>query len=165
MTYQPGLFELNPTFTTPGARPLFSLWCMDVLAALRAMPANSVHVAFFSPPYWMIKDYGHPDQWGQEPTLAAHVANILALFAELRRVLHPSGTVPSQPTVQTVAPVSPVCLKAPIIAVVNMPQLGMSFPTDSLDLILGQARNEDPVHGVFRNGRYFIAASSAEHAQ
>lgn len=93
MTYQPGLFELNPTFTTPGARPLFSLWCMDVLAALRAMPANSVHVAFFSPPYWMIKDYGHPDQWGQEPTLAAHVANILALFAELRRVLHPSGTV------------------------------------------------------------------------
>lgn len=93
MTYQPGLFELNPTFTTPGARPLFSLWCMDVLAALRAMPANSVHVAFFSPPYWMIRDYGHPDQWGQEPSLAAHVANILHLFAELRRVLHPSGTV------------------------------------------------------------------------
>lgn len=98
MTYvqQPGLFELQPTFLVHYSsykQALFSLWLGDVLASLRAMPANSVHVVFFSPPYWMIKDYGHPDQWGQEPTLAGHIDNILALFAELRRVLHPTGTV------------------------------------------------------------------------
>ncbi|ODT67550.1 hypothetical protein ABS71_10650 [bacterium SCN 62-11] len=90
MTYsQPGLFELQPTFTV---HSLFRLWVMDVLAALRAMPAHSVHPAFFSPPYWKVRDYGVSGQWGQEATMVEHIANLVQLFHELRRVLHPTGT-------------------------------------------------------------------------
>lgn len=91
MTYtkQPELFTLQPTHQVGS---LFRLWCMDVLAALRAMPSRSVHTAFFSPPYWKVRDYGVAGQWGQEETLEAHLANLKQLFRELKRVLHPTGT-------------------------------------------------------------------------
>ena len=31
---------------------------------LRNLPAESVHCCITSPPYWRLRDYGHPDQIG-----------------------------------------------------------------------------------------------------
>lgn len=40
----------------------------DALACVAAMPANSVHCAVTSPPYWGLRDYGTPPQiWGGDP--------------------------------------------------------------------------------------------------
>lgn len=39
-----------------------------VIDVLRAMPAASVHMACFSPPYWNLRDYGvAPSIWGGDP--------------------------------------------------------------------------------------------------
>jgi len=46
-----------------------------------------------SPPYYGLRDYGISNQLGLEPTPEAYVANLVAVFREVRRVLKPSGTV------------------------------------------------------------------------
>ena len=46
-----------------------------------------------SPPYWGLRDYGNPNQIGLEPTPNAYVANIVAVFSEVRRVLKDDGTL------------------------------------------------------------------------
>jgi len=45
-----------------------------------------------SPPYWGLRDYGSTNQIGLEPTPAAYVASIVAVFAEVWRVLRADGT-------------------------------------------------------------------------
>jgi DNA modification methylase len=64
--------------------------CRDVLASL---PAESVHCVVTSPPYWGLRDYGEPGQLGLESTPDAYVANMVAVFREVRRVLRADGTV------------------------------------------------------------------------
>lgn len=92
--WQRSLFGPEPAhIVLRGPSILFELWVADVIEALEAMPADSVHCVFFSPPYWLIRDYGVPGQWGQEATLLEHVQNILRLFEALKRVLHPTGVV------------------------------------------------------------------------
>lgn len=63
------------------------------LAALRRMASKSVHCVVTSPPYWGKRDYENAAQFGQEPTLAAYVARLVELFAEVRRVLRDDGTL------------------------------------------------------------------------
>jgi DNA modification methylase len=63
--------------------------CIDVL---RTMPADSVDCVVTSPPYWGLRDYGVDGQIGLEPTLAEHLAVMVAVFEEVRRVLMPTGT-------------------------------------------------------------------------
>jgi DNA modification methylase len=64
--------------------------CREVLPTL---PDASVDCVVTSPPFWGLRDYGHPDQLGLEPTPEQYVANLVAVFREGRRVLKPSGTV------------------------------------------------------------------------
>src|SRR6478672_10731042 len=64
--------------------------CQDVLAAL---PAGSVDCCVTSPPYFGLRDYGHPDQIGAEATPAAFVEALRSVFAEVRRVLADDGTL------------------------------------------------------------------------
>lgn len=45
-----------------------------------------------SPPYWNLRDYGHPGQIGDEPTISEYIANLVEVFEECRRILKPSGT-------------------------------------------------------------------------
>jgi DNA modification methylase len=54
---------------------------------------GSVHTVVTSPPYWGLRDYGVPGQLGLEPTPDAYVANMVAVFREVWRVLRPDGTV------------------------------------------------------------------------
>src|SRR5262252_4692534 len=46
-----------------------------------------------SPPYYGLRNYGASGQLGLEPTPEAYVANLVAVFREIRRVLNPYGTV------------------------------------------------------------------------
>lgn len=63
------------------------------LAVLPELPAGSVNCVVTSPPYFGLRDYGHPDQDGLEPTPQEYVANLVAVMAEVRRVLADDGTV------------------------------------------------------------------------
>lgn len=64
--------------------------CLDVLPTLEA---GSVQCCVTSPPYFGLRDYGVDGQLGLEPTLAGYVANLVAVFREVRRVLADDGVV------------------------------------------------------------------------
>lgn len=64
----------------------------DALEALRGLPSNSIDCCVTSPPYWGLRDYGVAGQMGLEATLGEHLAAMVAVFEEVRRVLTPSGT-------------------------------------------------------------------------
>jgi DNA modification methylase len=57
------------------------------------MPDKSVHCCVTSPPYFGLRDYGHAGQIGLEPTPDAFVAEMVAVFREVRRVLRDDGTL------------------------------------------------------------------------
>ena len=63
------------------------------IESLRSLPAESVHCVVTSPPYWGLRDYGDPDQLGLEETPEDFVLNMVAVFRQVHRVLHPSGTL------------------------------------------------------------------------
>lgn len=65
----------------------------DALETLRELPDGFVHCVVTSPPYWSLRDYGVEGQLGLEPTIGEHVENMVEVFREVRRVLHPSGTL------------------------------------------------------------------------
>src|SRR4051812_25902792 len=57
------------------------------------MPDKSVHCCVTSPPYFGLRDYGHAGQIGLEATPDAFVAEMVAVFREVRRVLRDDGTL------------------------------------------------------------------------
>lgn len=65
----------------------------DALTELRKMPSVSVDCCVTSPPYWGLRDYGVAGQLGLEKTLGEHIAVMVTLFDEIRRVLKPQGTL------------------------------------------------------------------------
>lgn len=65
----------------------------DALEQLRTLSAGSVDCIVTSPPYYGLRDYGTDGQYGLEPTPAAYVETMRALFAEARRVLADDGTL------------------------------------------------------------------------
>ncbi|MCP5519084.1 MAG: site-specific DNA-methyltransferase [Verrucomicrobiales bacterium] len=65
----------------------------DVTEVLPRLPDESVQCVITSPPYWGLRDYGVAGQIGLEPTLAAFVNRLTGVFAEVRRVLRPDGTL------------------------------------------------------------------------
>lgn len=70
-----------------------TLWLGDVRAALAAMEPDSVDCVVTSPPYWGLRDYGVEGQIGLEPTLGEHLDVMVEVFALVRRVLKPTGTL------------------------------------------------------------------------
>lgn len=65
----------------------------DALEVLRTLPAGSVDCCVTSPPYYGLRDYGEPGQYGLEASPAAYVETMRAVFAEVRRVLAADGTL------------------------------------------------------------------------
>lgn len=64
-----------------------------VLEIAKQLPNESVDCVITSPPYWQLRDYGHPEQWGLEPTYQEYLAHLQSLMKEIWRVLKPHGTV------------------------------------------------------------------------
>ncbi len=63
-----------------------------IIGDARMMPELgdcSVHLIVTSPPYWSIKDYGHPGQIGCGQTYAEYLDSLREVFAECARVLCP----------------------------------------------------------------------------
>lgn len=65
----------------------------DALEQLRALPDESVHCVVTSPPYWGLRDYGVAGQIGLEDTFEEFLDRLIAVFAEVRRVLKKRGTI------------------------------------------------------------------------
>lgn len=66
----------------------------DVMDGLATLGDNSIHCVVTSPPYFALRDYGTgPAQIGLEESPQAHVQKMIEVFREVRRVLHPSGTL------------------------------------------------------------------------
>ena len=68
---------------------------MLIRADARTLPFSDscVDCVVTSPPYFGLRDYGHARQIGLEQTPDAYVASLVAVFADVRRVLKDSGTV------------------------------------------------------------------------
>ena len=64
----------------------------DVLERLKELPDNSVQCVVTSPPYWGLRDYQVDGQLGLEKTPEEYVANMVKVFAEVKRVLRDDGT-------------------------------------------------------------------------
>jgi DNA modification methylase len=65
----------------------------DCRETLKTLPDASINCCVTSPPYWGLRDYGHAGQIGLEQTPEAYVAELVAVFREVRRVLRPDGTL------------------------------------------------------------------------
>ena len=63
----------------------------DALEALRPLGPGIAQCCVTSPPYWGLRDYGVAGQIGLEETPEAYVARLVAVFAEVRRVLADDG--------------------------------------------------------------------------
>ncbi len=65
----------------------------DARERLKELPDQSVHTCVTSPPYFGLRDYGCEGQMGLEATPDEFVAGMVAVFAEVRRVLRDDGTL------------------------------------------------------------------------
>ncbi|SCC56112.1 MULTISPECIES: DNA-methyltransferase [unclassified Gordonia (in: high G+C Gram-positive bacteria)] len=65
----------------------------DVRQHLPSLAEGSVDCIVTSPPYHRLRDYGHPDQMGQEATIHDWVDELRSVAAMLARVLRPDGTM------------------------------------------------------------------------
>jgi DNA modification methylase len=64
----------------------------DVVETLREMPADSVHMAMCSPPYYGLRDYGVDGQIGLEKSLDEYIDSLVEVADELERVLRGDGS-------------------------------------------------------------------------
>lgn len=65
----------------------------DARTVLQTLPEASAHMCVTSPPYYWQRDYQHPDQIGLEPSVDAYADALLEVFAEVQRILVPTGTL------------------------------------------------------------------------
>ena len=72
-----------------GTAPLFL--CGDSRSVLSNLPSNSVDFCMTSPPYWNQREYQNGGI-GLEPDPEMYVDHLLDVFAELKRVLKPTGS-------------------------------------------------------------------------
>lgn len=69
------------------------LYVGDCIESLRLMPDQSVNCCVTSPPYFGLRDYGMDGQIGLELRAPQYVANLVAVFAEIHRVLRDDGVL------------------------------------------------------------------------
>jgi DNA modification methylase len=62
---------------------------LDVLKDL----VGPVNTTITSPPYWRLRDYGHPQQLGQEKTPEEYIENLCLIFDQVHRITEPDGTL------------------------------------------------------------------------
>lgn len=55
---------------------------------MNLIPAESIHLAITSPPYWQLKDYGSENQIGYHDSYEKYINNLNLVWKECYRVLH-----------------------------------------------------------------------------
>lgn len=65
----------------------------DVIDGLKSIDKDSVDTVITSPPYWSLRDYQADGQIGMESTIEEYHNRLLAVTAELKRVMKPSGVL------------------------------------------------------------------------
>ncbi|MDQ3566012.1 MAG: site-specific DNA-methyltransferase [Pseudomonadota bacterium] len=65
----------------------------DAHIVLARLPDKAVQSVVTSPPYWGLRDYNLPGQVGLEETLPQFLNRLVAIFAEIKRVLKDDGTL------------------------------------------------------------------------
>lgn len=75
------MIDLNTIYQEP---------CLDTI---KRMDDNSIDCVVTSPPYYQLRDYGYPEQWGLEPTYYEYLEHLWQLMDGIYRVLKSSGTV------------------------------------------------------------------------
>lgn len=65
----------------------------DVRERLKELPDQSVNCCVTSPPYWGLRDYGNDGQIGLEQDPDDFIAELVAVFREVKRVLRDDGTL------------------------------------------------------------------------
>ncbi len=65
----------------------------DVRDMLRTLADNSVDCVVTSPPYWGLRNYNVEGQIGLEGSLGEHLAVMVDVFREVRRVMKPTATL------------------------------------------------------------------------
>ena len=65
--------------------------CGDSLSVLKTFPNESVDLVITSPPYYALRNYGVDGQLGLEKTFEEYLEKILAITAEIKRVLKKTG--------------------------------------------------------------------------
>ena len=73
--------------------PTFDVRIGEASRELQALQAESVQCIVTSPPYWQLRDYGHPEQLGLEPTPEAFVERLVGILRLARDALRPDGTL------------------------------------------------------------------------
>ena len=90
MSVPNGVFEDTAKYLAAAdITPVF--FCGDALDILRQMPENSVDCCMTSPPYWNKRQY-RDGGIGLESTFKSYIDHLLAICAEVYRVLKPSGS-------------------------------------------------------------------------
>jgi DNA modification methylase len=70
-----------------------SIICDSAEHGLRRLPDKSIGTIVTSPPYYLQRDYSHPEQIGNEKTLTEYIENLMKVFRECLRVLSDDGTL------------------------------------------------------------------------
>lgn len=65
----------------------------DCLEVLKTFPNDCIDCVVTSPPYYGLRDYGVPGQLGLEKTFHEYLNKLIEIFAEVKRVLKPAGTI------------------------------------------------------------------------
>jgi DNA modification methylase len=65
----------------------------DCRSVLPTLASGSVQAVVTSPPYYQLRDYGVAGQIGLEESVEAYVAELVAVFREVKRVLRDDGTL------------------------------------------------------------------------
>lgn len=95
-------FDAHAEFERTMNEPFVDLICGDVLDTLKQMEPESVHCVVTSPPYFGLRSYGiEPKLWddgsrcvlGDEPTVGQYVQHMVEVFHDVKRVLHPRGSL------------------------------------------------------------------------
>jgi len=65
----------------------------DVIEKIQQIPNEIIDCVVTSPPYWGLRDYGVPGQWGLEKDFHHYLFKMKFFMEQVKRVLKPSGTV------------------------------------------------------------------------
>ena len=66
--------------------------CGDSFSELQKLPSETFQTCVTSPPYWGLRNYGHPNQIGIELDFLQYIQKLVRIFSQMHRVLKKDGT-------------------------------------------------------------------------